>query len=153
MRGYEAYEQFIAMSNQEAGGSGSGIKRTRAYIPREREEAKQRLPDDYFGGDETPFKYPEENFIRSFSEDLKFMLRFGFCRWKMVAADLGFLVKINLVWAPVDSNGRREHEINIVSHDDCLTNKDNDLLGPIRRSEEAFRTEKFTILLLDLDLA
>ncbi|GJU64346.1 ALP1-like protein isoform X1 [Tanacetum coccineum] len=64
MRGYEAYEQFLAMSNQEAGGSGSGIKRTRAYIPREREEAEQRLLDDYFGNDETPPKYPEENFRR-----------------------------------------------------------------------------------------
>ncbi|GKD05286.1 reverse transcriptase domain-containing protein [Tanacetum coccineum] len=41
MRGYEAYEQFLAMSNQEAEGSGSGIKRTRAYIPRDREEAEQ----------------------------------------------------------------------------------------------------------------
>nr|GEU50803.1 Avr9 elicitor response protein [Tanacetum cinerariifolium] len=27
------------------------------------------------------------------------------------------------VWAPVDSNGRQEHEIKIVSHDDCLKNK------------------------------
>ncbi|GKA03588.1 ALP1-like protein isoform X1 [Tanacetum coccineum] len=52
------------MSNQEPGGSGSGIKRTRAYIPREREEAEQRLLDDYFGDDETPPKYPEENFRR-----------------------------------------------------------------------------------------
>ncbi|GJW86721.1 RNA-directed DNA polymerase, eukaryota [Tanacetum coccineum] len=66
MRGYEAYEQFLAMSNQEAGGSGSGIKRTRAYIPREREEAEQRLLDDYFGDDETPPKYPEENFRRRY---------------------------------------------------------------------------------------
>ncbi|GJZ87867.1 hypothetical protein Tco_0659649 [Tanacetum coccineum] len=64
MRGYKANEQFLAMSNQEAGGSGSGIKKTRAYIPREREEAEQRLLDDYFGGDETPPKYPEENFRR-----------------------------------------------------------------------------------------
>ncbi|GJY67326.1 RNA-directed DNA polymerase, eukaryota [Tanacetum coccineum] len=66
MQGYEAYEQFLAMSNQKAGGSGSGIKRTRAYIPREREEAEQRLPDDYFGDDETPLKYPEENFRRRY---------------------------------------------------------------------------------------
>ncbi|GJR32291.1 RNA-directed DNA polymerase, eukaryota [Tanacetum coccineum] len=68
MRGYEAYEQFLAMSNQEAGGSGSGsgIKRMRAYIPREREEAEQRLLDDYFGDDETPPKYPEENFRRMY---------------------------------------------------------------------------------------
>ncbi|GJV11864.1 ALP1-like protein isoform X1 [Tanacetum coccineum] len=49
-----------AMSNQEAGGSGSDIKRTRAYIPREREEAEQRLLNDYFGDDETPSKYPKE---------------------------------------------------------------------------------------------
>nr|GEW47295.1 hypothetical protein [Tanacetum cinerariifolium] len=65
MRGYE---QFLAMSNQEAGGSGSGSapKRTRTYIPREREEAKQRLIDDYFGDDKTPPKYPEENFTRMY---------------------------------------------------------------------------------------
>ncbi|GJW73304.1 RNA-directed DNA polymerase, eukaryota, partial [Tanacetum coccineum] len=62
MRNYAAYEQFLAMSNQEAEDSGSGIKRTRTYIPREREEAEQRVLDDYFGDDETPPKYPEENF-------------------------------------------------------------------------------------------
>ncbi|GJR25127.1 RNA-directed DNA polymerase, eukaryota [Tanacetum coccineum] len=62
----KAYEQFLAMSNQEAGGSGSGIKRTCAYILREREEAEQRLLDDYFGDDETPPKYPEENFRRRY---------------------------------------------------------------------------------------
>ncbi|GJT65569.1 ALP1-like protein isoform X1 [Tanacetum coccineum] len=49
---------------QEAGGSGSAPKRTRTYIPREREEAEQRLLDDYFGDDETLPKYPEENFRR-----------------------------------------------------------------------------------------
>ncbi|GJR03311.1 reverse transcriptase domain-containing protein [Tanacetum coccineum] len=66
MRGYKAYEQFLAMTNQEAGGSGSGIKRTRTYIPRELEEAEQHLLDDYFGDDETPPKYPEENFRRMY---------------------------------------------------------------------------------------
>ncbi|GKD60213.1 hypothetical protein Tco_1297722 [Tanacetum coccineum] len=65
MRGYEAYEQFLAMSNQEVGGSGSGSapKRTRTYILREREEAEQRLINGYFGDDETPPKYPKENFM------------------------------------------------------------------------------------------
>nr|GEU87061.1 hypothetical protein [Tanacetum cinerariifolium] len=62
MQGYESNEQFLAMTNQEAGGSGSGIKRTRTYIPREREEAEQRLLEDYFGDDETPPKYLKENF-------------------------------------------------------------------------------------------
>ncbi|GKC47508.1 RNA-directed DNA polymerase, eukaryota [Tanacetum coccineum] len=66
MRDYEAYEQFLAMTNQEAVGSGSGIKRTRTYIPREREVAEQRLLDDYFGDDETPHKYPEKNFRRTY---------------------------------------------------------------------------------------
>ncbi|GKE40787.1 hypothetical protein Tco_1464192 [Tanacetum coccineum] len=66
MRGYEAYEQFLAMTNLEAGGSGSRIKRTQIYIPREREETEQRLIDDYFGDDETPPKYPEENFRRMY---------------------------------------------------------------------------------------
>ncbi|GKD96050.1 reverse transcriptase domain-containing protein, partial [Tanacetum coccineum] len=52
------------MSNQEARGSGLGSvpKRTRTYTPREREDAEQRLIDDYFGDDETPPKHPEENF-------------------------------------------------------------------------------------------
>nr|GEU51597.1 hypothetical protein [Tanacetum cinerariifolium] len=65
-RAYEAYEQFQGMTNQEAegSGSGSGIKRTRRYIPRDREEAEQRLLEDYFGNDDTPPKYPEENFRR-----------------------------------------------------------------------------------------
>nr|GEY49886.1 hypothetical protein [Tanacetum cinerariifolium] len=66
IRGYEAYEQFLAMSNQEAGVLGSGIKRTRAYIPREREEAEQRLLEDYFGDDETPSKYSKKNFRRRY---------------------------------------------------------------------------------------
>nr|GEV52219.1 hypothetical protein [Tanacetum cinerariifolium] len=66
IRGYEAYEQFLAMSNQEAGSLGSGIKRTRAYILREREEAEQRLLEEYFGDDETPPKYPKENFRRRY---------------------------------------------------------------------------------------
>ncbi|GJT27095.1 reverse transcriptase domain-containing protein [Tanacetum coccineum] len=65
-RNYEAYEQFLAMTNQEARGSGSGIKRTRTYIPCEREEAEQRLLDDYFGNDDTPPKYPEDNFRRKY---------------------------------------------------------------------------------------
>ncbi|GJW38235.1 RNA-directed DNA polymerase, eukaryota, partial [Tanacetum coccineum] len=56
----------IAMSNQEAGGLGSGTKWTRTYIPREREEAEQRLIDDYFGDDETPPKYPKEKFMRRY---------------------------------------------------------------------------------------
>ncbi|GJU66447.1 hypothetical protein Tco_1252706 [Tanacetum coccineum] len=68
MQGYEAYEQFLAMSNQEVRGSGSGSapKRTRTYIPRQREEAEQRLIDDYFCEDDTPPKYPKENFRRRY---------------------------------------------------------------------------------------
>ncbi|GKC57051.1 hypothetical protein Tco_1084649 [Tanacetum coccineum] len=63
-RAYEAYEQFQGMTNQEAEVSGSGIKRTQTYILRDREEAEQRLLEDYFGNDDTPPKYPEENFRR-----------------------------------------------------------------------------------------
>nr|GEU60065.1 hypothetical protein [Tanacetum cinerariifolium] len=59
-----AYEQFVAMCDQEAGGSGSASKRTKTYIPRKREEAEQRLIDDYFDDDETSFKYLEENYRR-----------------------------------------------------------------------------------------
>ncbi|GKA35221.1 hypothetical protein Tco_0721712 [Tanacetum coccineum] len=53
----------ISQRNQEAGGSGSGPK-TRAYITREREEAGQRLIDDYFGDEDTPPKYMKTNFRR-----------------------------------------------------------------------------------------
>ncbi|GJT00940.1 RNA-directed DNA polymerase, eukaryota [Tanacetum coccineum] len=52
MRDYAAYEQFVALCEQEVGGSRSGPKRRRTYIPREREEAEQRLIDDYFSDDE-----------------------------------------------------------------------------------------------------
>ncbi|GJX45786.1 protein arginine N-methyltransferase 1.6 [Tanacetum coccineum] len=53
--------QFLALCEQEAGGSGSAPKR-RTYIPREREEAEERLIDNYFGDDETLPKYSEEKF-------------------------------------------------------------------------------------------
>ncbi|GJW15801.1 hypothetical protein Tco_0019934 [Tanacetum coccineum] len=59
MRDYVTYEQFVALCEQE-----SAPKRTRTYIPREREEAEQRLIDDYFGDDETLPKYPKEIFRR-----------------------------------------------------------------------------------------
>ncbi|GKC67982.1 RNA-directed DNA polymerase, eukaryota [Tanacetum coccineum] len=65
-RTYESYEQFQAMTNQEAEGSVWGIKRTRTYIPRDREEAEQSLLEDYFGNDDTPPKYPEDNFRRMY---------------------------------------------------------------------------------------
>nr|GEV80822.1 hypothetical protein [Tanacetum cinerariifolium] len=59
------YEQFLAMINQEAWGSGSGSapRMTRTYILHQRGKAEQRLVDDYFGEDDTP-KYPEEIFRR-----------------------------------------------------------------------------------------
>nr|GEX95976.1 hypothetical protein [Tanacetum cinerariifolium] len=66
MRDYATYEQFVALCEQEAGCSGSAPKRTRTYIPREREDSKQWLIDDYFGDDETLPKYPEEYFRRMY---------------------------------------------------------------------------------------
>ncbi|GJU43792.1 reverse transcriptase domain-containing protein, partial [Tanacetum coccineum] len=65
----------LAMSNQEAGGLGSGTKRTRTYIPREREEAEQRLIDDYFCDDKTPPKYPKEKFMRSYRMSSTFLAK------------------------------------------------------------------------------
>ncbi|GKA86254.1 RNA-directed DNA polymerase, eukaryota, reverse transcriptase zinc-binding domain protein [Tanacetum coccineum] len=61
-----AYVIFAAtsMCEQEAEGSGSVLKRTRTCIHHEREEAEQRLIDNYFGDDETIPKYPEGNFRR-----------------------------------------------------------------------------------------
>ncbi|GJY60352.1 RNA-directed DNA polymerase, eukaryota [Tanacetum coccineum] len=64
MRVYAAYEQFVALCEQEVGGSGSALKMTRTYIHREQEEVEQPLINDYFGDDETLPKYPEENFRR-----------------------------------------------------------------------------------------
>lgn len=62
VQSYLANEQFVSLYDQEAGRSQSGEKRTRAYIPREREKAEQRLLEDYFGNAETAPKYPEDNF-------------------------------------------------------------------------------------------
>ncbi|GJY33995.1 ALP1-like protein isoform X1 [Tanacetum coccineum] len=66
MRDYEAYHHFVALCEQEAGGSRSGLTRRRTCIPREREDAEQRLIDDYFGDNEFLPKYPEENFRRRY---------------------------------------------------------------------------------------
>ncbi|GJS74264.1 hypothetical protein Tco_0707105 [Tanacetum coccineum] len=63
---YKAYQHFIALCEKEAGGSNSGPTRRRTYIPREREDAEQRLMGDYFGDDEFVPKYPEENFRRRY---------------------------------------------------------------------------------------
>lgn len=65
MRGFEAYEQFLALCNPEAGSSSSG-RNTRTYIPREREEAEERLLEDYFGDENNPPKYSERNFRRRY---------------------------------------------------------------------------------------
>ncbi|GKC37147.1 hypothetical protein Tco_1049531, partial [Tanacetum coccineum] len=64
MRDYESYQHYVSLCEQEAGGSSDGPKRRRTYIYREREEAEQRLIDDYFGDDEYEPKYPEEKFRR-----------------------------------------------------------------------------------------
>ncbi|GJT71431.1 hypothetical protein Tco_1030717 [Tanacetum coccineum] len=69
----EAIVSCVIYGNQELGVWGSGIKRTHAYIPRDREEAEQRLLGDYFGDDETP-KYSEENF-RHIVRALHFLLK------------------------------------------------------------------------------
>ncbi|GJR50728.1 putative nuclease HARBI1 [Tanacetum coccineum] len=57
IRSYQEYEQYMALCEQEAGGSGSGTgsrssPKKRAYIPRQRETAEERLIDDYFGDEE-----------------------------------------------------------------------------------------------------
>ena len=62
LQSYAAYQQFVALYDQEAEGSSSHENRTRAYIPREREEAEQRLIEDYFGDDENDPKYIEKKF-------------------------------------------------------------------------------------------
>ncbi|GKA75156.1 hypothetical protein Tco_0781534 [Tanacetum coccineum] len=54
-----------AVAKQKPGVRVDGPKRRRTYIFREREEAEQRLIDDYFGDDEYEPKYPEEKFRRS----------------------------------------------------------------------------------------
>ncbi|GJW50000.1 retrovirus-related pol polyprotein from transposon TNT 1-94 [Tanacetum coccineum] len=72
LRGFEAYEQFLALDNQEAGGSRSGSgPKTRTYIPREQEESEQRLIDDYFVDEDTPPKYLEDGFRRRFETYVK----------------------------------------------------------------------------------
>ncbi|GKC19300.1 hypothetical protein Tco_1021450 [Tanacetum coccineum] len=66
MRDYESYQHYMSLCEQEAGGSSSGPIRRRRYIYREREEAEERLIDDYFGDDEYEPKYPEETFRRRY---------------------------------------------------------------------------------------
>ncbi|GJZ65753.1 putative ribonuclease H-like domain-containing protein [Tanacetum coccineum] len=77
MQGFEAYEQFIALNNQEFGGSGSGLKKKRTYIPCQREEVEQRLLDDYLEDEDTPPKYPKENFRRRFSKYFESIRDYG----------------------------------------------------------------------------
>ncbi|GJT49930.1 ALP1-like protein isoform X1 [Tanacetum coccineum] len=66
MRDYESYQHYMSLCEQEAGGSSSGPIRRRRYIYREREEAEERLIDDYFGDDEYEPKYPKETFRRRY---------------------------------------------------------------------------------------
>ncbi|GJW47020.1 RNA-directed DNA polymerase, eukaryota [Tanacetum coccineum] len=66
MRDYESYQYYVGLCEQEAGSSSDGPKMRRRYIYREREEAEQRLIDDYFGDDEYEPKYPEEKFRRRY---------------------------------------------------------------------------------------
>ncbi|GJR06070.1 ALP1-like protein [Tanacetum coccineum] len=66
MRDYESYQHYVGLCEQEAGGSSDDPKRRRTYIYREREEAEQRVIDDYFGDDEYEPKYPEEKFRRMY---------------------------------------------------------------------------------------
>ncbi|GJR28427.1 hypothetical protein Tco_1104659 [Tanacetum coccineum] len=68
---YQEYEQYMALCEQEAGGSGSGSgtgsrssPKKRACIPRQRETAEERLIDDYFDDEEIDPKYTEDNFRR-----------------------------------------------------------------------------------------
>ncbi|GKC07904.1 hypothetical protein Tco_0999514 [Tanacetum coccineum] len=63
MRDYESYQHYMSLCEQEARGSSFGPIRRRRYIYREREEAEERLIDDYFGDEP---KYPEETFMRRF---------------------------------------------------------------------------------------
>ncbi|GJU58324.1 ALP1-like protein [Tanacetum coccineum] len=57
----------MALCEQAAGGSGSrSSPKKRAYIPRQRETAEERLIDDYFGDEEIDPKYTEENFRRRY---------------------------------------------------------------------------------------
>ncbi|GJT70208.1 hypothetical protein Tco_1029494 [Tanacetum coccineum] len=71
-RDYEAYENFVALCEQEAGGSSSGPMRGRTYTHRERETMEQRLIDDYFGDDEFEPKYPEDKFKRMYRMSSRF---------------------------------------------------------------------------------
>ncbi|GKA86141.1 ALP1-like protein isoform X1 [Tanacetum coccineum] len=64
MRDYESYQHYMSLCEQEAGGSSSDPIRRRRYIYREREEAEERLIDNYFGDDEYEPKYPKETFRR-----------------------------------------------------------------------------------------
>ncbi|GKA76903.1 ALP1-like protein isoform X1 [Tanacetum coccineum] len=66
MRDYESYQHYMSLCEQKSRVSSSGPIRRRRYIYREREEAEERLIDDYFSDDEYEPKYPEETFRRRY---------------------------------------------------------------------------------------
>ncbi|XP_024995907.1 beta-1,3-galactosyltransferase 7-like [Cynara cardunculus var. scolymus] len=79
-------------------------------------------------------------------------------KWILIISICSFVFGMfftNRVWDPLDSDGkvmrRREQEIKIVS-DDCITNKDNDLLGAIHKSDEAIRSLGNSISKLRMEL-
>ncbi|GJU57940.1 hypothetical protein Tco_1235706 [Tanacetum coccineum] len=91
IRSYQEYEQYMALCEQEAGGSGSGTgsrssPKKRAYIPRQREMAEERLIDDYFGYEEIDPKYTEENFRRMYREAARNSLAEAYMKLKEVPA-------------------------------------------------------------------
>nr|GEY58516.1 hypothetical protein [Tanacetum cinerariifolium] len=89
MHGFKAYEQFLTLSNQKAEvlGSGSGPKKKMTYIPRQREEAEQRLLDEYFGDENAPPKYPEENFRQMYRANNNLNVLYGSPLFDDVLAD------------------------------------------------------------------
>nr|GEY27890.1 reverse transcriptase domain-containing protein [Tanacetum cinerariifolium] len=87
--GFKAYEQFLTLSNQKVGGSGSGSgpKKKMTYIPHQREEAEQRLLDEYFGDEDAPPKCSEENFRQMYRANNDLNVLYGSPLFDDVLAD------------------------------------------------------------------
>ncbi|KAL4586625.1 hypothetical protein LXL04_011265 [Taraxacum kok-saghyz] len=69
-------------------------------------------------------------------------------KWIIIFSIFSFVLGMlftNRVWAPIESDGRimrrKEQEMKIVT-DDYITNKDNDLMGEVHKTQEAIQSIK-----------
>ncbi|KAI3814334.1 hypothetical protein L1987_19086 [Smallanthus sonchifolius] len=60
-------------------------------------------------------------------------------KWIVIFSIFSFVFGMlftNRLWVPLESDGRKEQEMKI----DCITNKDNDILGEVHKTQEAIKS-------------